>query len=143
MTPSSPGSGNPAPSVAAKSAPRGPVRQVLPNGLRLIVQDHRAADIVAVYLYVGIGVRYERPDELGYLHFQEHTLFKRTDKWGLGYIDRAFEGVGVRTNATTSFDYTDFCIVPVEAMEMAIQTRSQRWRFAPRSRRPRSIMSAR
>jgi hypothetical protein len=25
-----------------------PVRQVLPNGLRLIVQDHRAADIVAV-----------------------------------------------------------------------------------------------
>ena len=96
---------------------------MLPNGLRLIVQDHRAADIVAVYLYVGVGVRYERPDQLGYSHFQEHMLFKGTDKWGPGYIDRAVEGVGGRTNATTSFDYTDFYIVvPTEAMEMAIQT---------------------
>jgi hypothetical protein len=59
-----------------------PVRQVLPNGLRLIVQDHRAADIVAVYLYVGVGVRYEKPDQLGFAHFQEHMLFKGTDKWG-------------------------------------------------------------
>ena len=29
-----------------------PTRTVLPNGLRLIVQDHRASDIVAVYLWV-------------------------------------------------------------------------------------------
>jgi zinc protease len=100
-----------------------PVRQVLPNGLRLIVQDHRAADIVAVYLYVGVGVRYERPDQLGYSHFQEHMLFKGTDKWGPGYIDRTVEGGGGRTNATTSFDFTDFYImVPKEAMETAVQT---------------------
>jgi zinc protease len=100
-----------------------PVRQVLPNGLRLIVQDHRAADIVAVYLYVGVGVRYERPDQLGYSHFQEHMLFKGTDKWGPGYIDRTVEGVGGRTNATTSFDYTDFYIVvPIESTEIALQT---------------------
>jgi zinc protease len=100
-----------------------PVRQVLPNGLRLIVQDHRAADIVAVYLYVGVGVRYERPDQLGYSHFQEHMLFKGTDKWGPGYIDRTVEGVGGRTNANTSFDYTKFYIlVPSESMETAIQT---------------------
>jgi zinc protease len=115
------------PKPAAAAAPAAdlppPVRQVLPNGLRLIVQDHRAADIVAVYLYVGVGVRYERPDQLGYSHFQEHMLFKGTDKWGPGYIDRAVEGVGGRTNATTSFDYTDFYIVvPTEAMEMAVQT---------------------
>jgi zinc protease len=122
-TSSTTGSGSAAPRAAAKSAPAGPVRQVLPNGLRLIVQDHRAADIVAVYMYVGVGVRYERPDQLGYSHFQEHMLFKGTDKWGPGYIDRAVEGVGGRTNATTSFDYTDFYIVvPVDAMEMALQT---------------------
>ena len=100
-----------------------PVRQVLPNGLRLIVQDHRAADIVAVYLYVGVGVRYEKPDQLGFAHFQEHMLFKGTDKWGPGYIDRAVEGVGGRTNATTSFDYTDFyLVVPADALETAVQT---------------------
>ena len=31
-----------------------PVRQVLRNGMRLIVQDHRAADIVAIYLFVAL-----------------------------------------------------------------------------------------
>ena len=31
-------------------------------------------------------------------------LFKGTDKWGPGYIDRAVEGVGGRPNAVTSFD---------------------------------------
>src|SRR5262245_14546062 len=99
-----------------------PVRQVLPNGLRLIVQDHRAADLVAGYMYVGVGMRYERPDQLGYSHFQEHMLFKGTDKWGPGYIDRAVEGIGGRTNATTSFDYTDFYIVvPADAIETALQ----------------------
>ena len=112
----------PAPTARAGDLPL-PVRLVLPNGLRLIVQDHRAADIVAVYLYVGVGVRYERPDQLGYSHFQEHMLFKGTDKWGPGHIDRAVEGVGGRTNATTSFDYTDFYIVvPTEAVETALQT---------------------
>jgi len=112
-----------------------PVRQVLPNGLRLIVQEHRASDIVAVYLYVGVGVRYERPDQLGYSHFQEHMLFKGTDKWGPGYIDRTVEGVGGRTNATTSFDFTDFYILtPKEAMETALQTLADmafRSRFDP------------
>ena len=110
----------------AATAARGelppPTRTVLPNGLRLIYQDHRASDIVAVYLWVGVGVRYEKPDELGYAHFQEHMLFKGTDKWGPGYIDRAVEGVGGRSNAVTSFDYTTFYIVvPREATETAIQ----------------------
>jgi zinc protease len=124
------------PGGGARSELPPPVRQVLPNGLRLIVQDHRAADIVAVYLYVGVGVRYERPDQLGYSHFQEHMLFKGTDKWGPGHIDRAVEGVGGRTNATTSFDYTDFYIVvPTEATEMALQTLADmvfRSKFDPR-----------
>ena len=110
-------------SVSPKAEAGRPIRQVLPNGLRLIMQDHRGGDVVAVYLYVGVGVRYERPDQLGYSHFQEHMLFKGTDKWGPGYIDRAVEGVGGRTNATTSFDYTDFYIVvPTDALDVALQT---------------------
>jgi len=49
-------------------------------------------------------------------------LFKGTDKWGPGYIDRAVEGVGGRSNAVTSFDYTTFYIVvPREATETAIE----------------------
>ena len=73
-----------------------PIRTVMRNGMRLIVQEHRAADIAAVYLFVGVGTRNETADQLGYAHFQEHMLFKGTDTFGPGYIDRVVEGVFVR-----------------------------------------------
>lgn len=99
-----------------------PARQVLRNGMRLIVQDHRASDIVAIYLFVGVGVRYEAPDQLGYAHFQEHMLFKGTDRFGPGYVDRTVEGVGGRSNAVTSFDYTSFYLVlPSDATASGIE----------------------
>jgi zinc protease len=99
-----------------------PVRQVLRNGMRLIVQDHRAADIVAIYLFIGVGVRHEAPDQLGYAHFQEHMLFKGTDRFGPGYVDRTVEGVGGRSNAVTSFDYTEFhLVVPSDATATGIE----------------------
>jgi zinc protease len=99
-----------------------PARQVLRNGMRLIVQDHRASDIVAIYLFVGVGVRYETPDQLGYAHFQEHMLFKGTDRFGPGHVDRTVEGVGGRSNAVTSFDYTSFYLVlPSDATATGIE----------------------
>ena len=95
----------------ADGASHRPVTEVLPNGLTLVTQEQRSSDIVAVYLWVGTGVRYETPDGLGYAHFQEHMLFKGTDTFGPGYIDRTVEGQGGRSNAFTSFDYTTFQIL--------------------------------
>lgn len=107
-------------SVGSKSRP--PAVEILPNGLTLIAQDHRAADIVAVHLWVATGVRYETPETLGHAHFQEHMLFKGTDTFGPGYIDRTVEGTGGRSNAFTGSDYTTFQIlVPSEATLTAIQ----------------------
>jgi zinc protease len=112
-----------APSGSARTELRQatPVREVLPNGLRLIVQDHRASDIVAIYMIVGTGVRYEKPDQLGFAHFQEHMLFKGTDKFGPGHIDRFVEGTGGRSNAVTSFDYTMyFLVLPSDGLDAGI-----------------------
>jgi len=114
-------SSSPASDAAQAELPP-PARQVLRNGMRLIVQDHRASDIVALYLFVGVGVRYEAPDQLGYAHFQEHMLFKGTDRFGPGYVDRTVEGVGGRSNAVTSFDYTSFYLVlPSDATASGIE----------------------
>ena len=113
--------------AAAQTAPPagGPptlVRESLPNGLTLVIQDHRSADVVAVYLWVGTGVRYEKLDGLGFAHFQEHMLFKGTDTFGPGVIDRTIEGQGGRSNAFTSFDYTTFQIqVPSDGTKKAIE----------------------
>src|SRR5213083_2782901 len=100
-------------STATSSSEEQPGLRVdqLPNGLTLVVQDHRAADIVAVYLWVATGVRYESPTTLGHAHFQEHMLFKGTDTFGPGYIDRTVEGTGGRSNAFTTFDYTTFQVL--------------------------------
>ena len=115
------GAGGGAPRAAAQELPP-PSRETLPNGLKLIVQEHWAADIVAVYMWIAAGVRDEAPDTLGYSHFQEHMLFKGTDRWGPGYIDRSVEGVGGRSNAVTSFDYTTFFMtLPADQLEAAVR----------------------
>lgn len=83
-----------------------PTRLVLDNGMRLIIQEHRASDVVSLHLWVRVGGRDERPSESGFSHFTEHMLFKGTETRGRGFVDREVEGVGGRTNAGTSLDYT-------------------------------------
>jgi zinc protease len=114
-------------SAATTAAPGGgqgrpPVVEVLPNGLTLIVQNHRAAEIVAVHLWVATGVQYESPETLGHAHFQEHMLFKGTDTFGPGHIDRTVEGKGGRSNAFTAFDYTTYqVLVPADSTRIAVE----------------------
>jgi zinc protease len=111
-----------APPAGGKAPIGAPAVEVLPNGLTLIVQDHRAAEIVAVHLWVATGVRYETPETLGQAHFQEHMLFKGTDTFGPGHVDRTVEGTGGRSNAFTAADYTTYqVLVPAEATATAIR----------------------
>src|SRR5262245_47953793 len=88
-----------------------PVREVLPNGVRVIVQEHRASDVVALQLWVRAGGRDEAASELGLAHYLEHMLFKGTTSRPTGFIDRDVEGVGGRMNAGTSLDYTYYHMV--------------------------------
>ena len=120
--PSAPGGARDAAAPAEPPGLAAPVRERLPNGFKLIVQEHWAADVVAIYLWVAAGVRDEKPDQLGDAHFQEHMLFKGTDTWGPGYIDRAVEGVGGRKNAVTSLDYTTyFMTLPADQLESGVR----------------------
>ena len=84
----------------------GPTRYVLPNGVPLIIEEHRASDVVALQLWVQGGARDETASELGLAHYLEHMLFKGTPTRAAGFVDREVEGVGGRINAGTSWDYT-------------------------------------
>jgi len=88
-----------------------PIREVLPNGMRLIVQEHHAASTVAIHLWAGVGGRDEAEGERGFSHFVEHMLFKGTETRGRGFVEREVEGVGGRTNAGTSNDYTFYYVL--------------------------------
>lgn len=91
---------------AQRHGPPPPVREVLPNGMRLIVQEHRAASTVAIHLWTGVGGRDEAMGERGFSHFAEHMLFKGTETRPRGFVEAEVEAVGGRTNAGTSNDYT-------------------------------------
>ena len=53
----------------------------------------------------------EAPDEVGLSHYLEHMLFKGTPTRPPGSIDKLIEGLGGRSNAFTSFDYTHYDLV--------------------------------
>jgi zinc protease len=88
-----------------------PIREVLPNGMRLIIQEHGAASTIAIHLWVAVGGRDEAVGERGFSHFAEHMLFKGTDTRPRGFVERDVEAVGGRTNAGTSNDYTFYYLL--------------------------------
>jgi zinc protease len=109
-------------SMSAGPTLASPSREVLPNGLRLIIQEHRTAEVVSVQLWVGVGGRDEAPFERGFSHLAEHMLFKGTERLGPGFVDREVERVGGRTNAATSLDYTYYyMLLPSRRAERAIE----------------------
>jgi zinc protease len=93
------------------SAVQAPLRQVLPNGVRVIIQEFRSSEVVAVQLWVRGGGRDESASELGLAHYLEHMLFKGTSTRARGFVERDVEGVGGRVNAATSLDYTFYHVV--------------------------------
>ena len=99
-----------------------PRRDVLPNGLVLITQEHRAADVVALQLWVRVGGRDESVSELGLSHYLEHMLFKGTPTRPPGSIDTLVEGLGGSSNAFTSYDYTHYDVVlPARSLRPGIE----------------------
>jgi len=98
-----------------------PTREVLPNGVVLIAQEHRASDVVALQLWMRVGGRDEAPSELGLSHYLEHMLFKGTPTRPPGSIDALIEGLGGTSNAFTSQDYTHFDVVlPAQHMRVGV-----------------------
>src|ERR1700730_4811401 len=104
------GTASSAPSSPSHGLPA-PIREVLPNGMRLIIQEHRAASTVAIHLWTGVGGRDEAAGERGFSHFAEHMLFKGTATRPRGFVESEVESVGGRTNAGTSNDYTFYYLL--------------------------------
>jgi len=110
------------PSSRPDTATALPIRHVLPNGIPVIIQEHRTADVAALQLWVRAGGRDEAAAELGLAHYLEHMLFKGTATRPAGFIEREVEGVGGRMNAGTSWDYTFYhTVLPAKQVVPAIE----------------------
>lgn len=99
-----------------------PIRQVLPNGLTLLVKpDHRHA-LVSVQIWVKTGSIHEG-DFLGagLSHFLEHMLFQGTGRRSARDISTEVQAHGGNINAYTTFDRTVYYIdLPAEHLAVAV-----------------------
>ena len=76
------------------------------NGLTCYVVANRQAPIVSTALRYGVGAAHDPAEEEGTAHFLEHMMFKGSDGYGPGEIDRRTEALGGTNNAFTSHDAT-------------------------------------
>ncbi len=95
---------------------------VLPNGLKVLVQEDNRFPLVSVRLFVRTGSAYEDPKQAGISHLLEHMVFKGTEKRKTGEIAEAIESKGGYLNAATSFDYTVYVMdMPAKHWELALE----------------------
>ncbi len=95
----------------AQSSAAVPLRDVLDNGLTVVVGENHAAELVTLQAWVKAGSRDEDDERNGVAHFVEHMLFKGTPRRQVGQIHREVEALGGILNASTSRDYTQYFIV--------------------------------
>jgi zinc protease len=86
------------------------VEFALPTGQHLYIKEDHSQPIVTIDTWVKTGSVNETDKINGVSHFLEHLLFKGTDKYGPGQIDRILESRGAEFNAATSDDYTHYYV---------------------------------
>lgn len=87
------------------------VREVLPNGLTLLIQRDDSAPVVAVVTHVRAGY-FDEPDEwVGIAHVLEHMYFKGTTRRAAGQLAKETRLLGGYLNASTIYDKTVYYTV--------------------------------
>ena len=97
-------------------------REILPNGVSLLIKENPSVPLVAVDLWVATGSSHERENEAGISHFLEHLFFKGTPSRPVGTMDRQIKALGGYNNAATSYDFTHYYVVlPSEHAGLALE----------------------
>ncbi len=99
----------------------------LENGMQVVViEDHRSPAVTHMVLY-RVGAADEPPGKSGIAHFVEHMMFRGTENYGPGEIDRIVESVGGVQNAFTTPDNTGYYQrVAAEHLETVMELESDR-----------------
>ncbi len=80
----------------------------LANGMRVLLGERHADPVVAVVLLYRAGARTETEREAGISHFLEHMMFKGSERFGKGAVDRVTTELGGQNNAYTGYDHTAY-----------------------------------
>lgn len=95
---------------------------VLSNGLRIIGETNASVYSVAAGFFVRTGSRDENAAVSGVSHFLEHMAFKGDEQYSADDVNRVFDEIGARYNASTSEEVTMYyaAVLP-EYLQTAMQ----------------------
>ncbi len=98
------------------------VREVLPNGLTLVLKPDRSSGLASVQVWVKTGSIHEnRRLGAGLSHYLEHLLFKGTSRRQGREISSTVQAHGGAINAYTTFDHTVYYVdLPGEHAGVAV-----------------------
>ena len=99
----------------------------LDNGLQLLFKESHLAPVASFWIFYRVGSRNEMTGVTGISHWVEHMLFKGTDKYPQGALDKAVARAGGSFNGMTWQDWTTyFETFPAERIELALDVESDR-----------------
>ena len=102
-------------------------RQVLENGLTVLVRELHHAPVASLWLWFQVGSRNEVPGITGISHWVEHMMFKGTPQVPKGELDRLISREGGYNNAMTWIDWTAYYMtLPAQRIDLALQIESDR-----------------
>ncbi|HEX8203247.1 MAG TPA: pitrilysin family protein, partial [Isosphaeraceae bacterium] len=105
--------------------------RTLGNGLKALVLPRPGAPVVVCDLYYPVGSVDEPAGRSGLAHFVEHMLFKGTERFPKGQIDRLTFVAAGQANAETAEDFTHYWFsFPAGRWELALAVEADRMRGA-------------
>lgn len=99
----------------------------LPNGLTVLLREVHSAPVISWWLAYRVGSRNEPTGLTGISHWVEHMMFKGTERFPMGALDREIDRAGGQWNAFTSMDATKyFETLPAGKIDIAMQAEADR-----------------
>lgn len=99
----------------------------LSNGLQVILREVHSAPVISFWVIYRVGSRNERSGTTGVSHWVEHMMFKGTERFPAGVLDREIDRAGGQWNAFTSMDYTMYYeTLPADRIDLALEAESDR-----------------
>ena len=81
-------------------------QHTLPNGLTVLLKEAHSAPVISWWLAFRVGSRNEPTGRTGISHWVEHMMFKGTEQFPAGQLDREIDRARGQWNAFTSMDAT-------------------------------------
>lgn len=99
----------------------------LKNGLKVMLKEIHTAPIISNWMWYRVGSRDEVPGITGISHWVEHMMFKGTEQFPAGDLDKAISRDGGFWNAMTYIDWTTyFETMPADKIDLSMRLEADR-----------------